>query len=174
MKKPTKLRLFMAIAGSLIFLIIALLKLENLGMITIPDIVSVRLYRQDQFSLGAPEYFSLPRSYSRLWDITMLPIFIGLLLWSWRHAAKESNLRILIFEALIIMIAAYCITSNMVALSFALVFATISGFIFGDWTAIFLSIGIGFVAGIVSFGLLFGLVISAISFSIFLGLKRIF
>ncbi|MDP3836815.1 MAG: hypothetical protein Q8Q67_01825 [bacterium] len=173
MKKPTKFRLLMAIAGSLILMMIALLSLEHFGLIRIPDIDSVRLYRHDRFSFGAPEYFHLPHSYSRIWDLTLLPIFIGLLLWSWRYAKHESNLKHLLLVTLVFMGAAYLLTSNIVSLVAALVFAVVSGFSFGHWTALFISTTLGLIIGLVSFGLLIGLISSFGAFALFSGVKRI-
>ncbi|MGE5426080.1 MAG: hypothetical protein ACM3PZ_03330 [Bacillota bacterium] len=164
MKKLLKNKLFLAIAGGLVLIFAGLLLLESSGSITIPDITAVRLYRHSFFSFGAPEYLHLPFSYSRLWDLAMAPVFIGLLLWSMKHASSEANLQVLFLEALVLTTAAYFLTSIMIVLSVALLFTVLCGYFFGDWTAVHISVLTGLIAGIAAFGLLYGLIIAIAAF----------
>lgn len=171
MKKLHRNKLFLAIAGGLVLAFASLILLESSGFISIPDISAVKLYRNPFFSFGAPEFFHLPCSYSRLWDIAIAPIFIGLLLWARKYASSEANLQMLFLEALVLMAAAYILTSIMIVLSVVLLFTALCGYSFGDWTATYIAFLTGFFAGIASFGLLYGLIIAIAALGFYWSIK---
>lgn len=174
MKKLFKKRLFLVLsAGIVIMLLVGLYLLKTSGNFNIPDIYHIRLYKNADFALGAPEFIQLPTPYSRFWDFVLLPTFIGLLLWSGRKAYPEANPWILGLEMVIIITFAYIFSSGIFSLYAGALFVTVCGISFGEWTAIFMSLILGFIIGLVAFGLLFGLIIGLLAFAAFLGLKEV-
>ncbi len=174
MKKLFKKRLFLVLsAGIVIMLLVGLYLLKANGIINLPTIEHIRLYKNVDFALGAPEFFHLPTPYSRFWDFLLLPTFLSLLLWSGKKVYPEANPWILGIEMIIIIVLAYFFSSGIFSLYAGALFAAVCGLSFGEWTAIFMSLFLGLIIGLIAFGLLFGLIIGLIAFGIFLGLKQV-
>lgn len=161
------------IAGLATLILISLYWLKEQGWIIIPEIESVRMYQQIDYAFGSPEFFHLPRPYSRFWDIVILPFFVGIIIHSGRHTLTEANPWILGLTMLIILILAYCFGSGILSIYAGALFTAVCGLVFGDWTAVLMSLTLGLLVGLAAFGLLFGLIISGLSYLAFLGISYV-
>lgn len=165
---------WLAIIASLATIIlISLYWLKEQGWIIIPEIESVRMYQQIDYAFGSPEFFHLPRPYSRFWDIVILPFFLGIIVHSGRRSLAEANPWILALTMLIILTLAYCFGSGILSLYTGALFTAVCGLVFGDWTAVLMSLTLGLIVGLVAFGLLFGFIISILTYLAFLGISHI-
>ncbi len=172
--KKLKNKLFLAISvGTSIIIFAAIYFLKEQGIIQLPNIESIRLYSNHDYALGSPEFFNLPRPYSRFWDLLIFPGFIALLFWSGKKSWPEANPWIIGVEILIIITLSYLLASGVVALGAASLFVVVCGIVFGEWTGIFGALSFGLIVGLAAFGLLFGFIISILSYALFLGIRKI-
>ncbi len=172
--KKFKNKLFLAIiAGTSVIILVLIYLLKEKGLINLPEIESVRLYDNYDYALGAPEFFHFPRPYSRFWDLVIFPGFIALLLWSGKKSWLEANPWIIGVEILIIITISYLLASGVVALGAASLFVVVCGIVFGEWTGIFSALSFGLIIGLAAFGLLFGFIISILSYTLFLVIRKV-
>jgi len=172
MKKNKKKKFFLALSTGIFLLFITLSYwLETKGWIKFPEIEQVRLYFEKDFAFGAPEFFKLPRTYSRFWDLFFLPIFIAALIWSGKKSKQKANPWFLAGEMTGILIFAHYLASGVLALYAGLLFAGVCGLVFDEFTGIFLAFVFGLIVGLAGFGLLFGLLFTAGAYLVYLVLK---
>ncbi|HQQ38642.1 MAG TPA: hypothetical protein PK086_03765 [bacterium] len=168
MKKLSKKQFFLAISAGILLLIL-LAWLKERGWILFPEIEKVRLYKNQTYALGAPEFFKLPRPYSRFWDIFFLPIFIYAL--AVISKKTEANLWILTGEMLIILALSHYAASTVVAIYAGMLFAAVGGLVFNEFVGIFLALIFGIIVGFAAFGLLFGLLLAGIAYLLYQVIK---
>ncbi len=164
MKKLSKKQFFLAISAGILLLIL-LAWLKEKGWILFPEIEKVRLYKNQTYALGAPEFFKLPRPYSRFWDIFFLPIFIYAL--AVINKKAKANLWILAGEMLIILALSHYAASTVVAIYAGMLFAAVGGLVFNEFVGIFLALIFGIIVGFAAFGLLFGLLLAGIAYLLY-------
>lgn len=174
MKTILQNRLFLVInTGIFIIILIGLYWLKEKGFINFPEIDKVQLYQNKNYSLGAQEFFCLPRTYSRFWDIVLLPPFLLLIFFLGSQARVEANPWIIGLETSLILLLVFTASSGILAIAAGAAFATVCGFAFGEQSGIFVSLILGLIVGLIAFGLLFGLIISGLSWLSFLLIKKL-
>lgn len=169
MKKFLHTWLFLVIGLSLILTVWAYC-LDYIEIIIWPDILSLQMYKNPIYRLGMPEFIELLRPYSRLWDISLAPLFIYLIIRQGYLAHQTANCWILSIVLLITSIGSQVMTSNIFAIWASLAWITVVSLFFNNQSAFFLALLAGFIFGLSFLGLFYGLILALILYGIAIAL----
>lgn len=172
MKKLKNKRLFLIIGISLSLLFIGII-IEYLNIFHWPKIESIRLYYNENYSFGAPLNFKTIIPYSRLWDLSIIPLYFLLLIKVKKIIKGESKIITLSIILILMMISFYFLISFIFTIYASIFFIIIVAIYFGEKSALFLSLIFGLLIGLIFTGLLYGFILTIISQIITLIITRI-
>jgi hypothetical protein len=174
MNKLFKNKLFLAISAGIIILLLSLIYyLRNEGLLILPEIRQIQLYEKIEYSLGYQKIIELLWPYSRFWDLVIFPPTLLLIIGQWRRMQVKNNPWIAGLTMLVTLFSTYFLASAIFAVYSGAALIIIFGLIFGNNTAILLSLLLGVIIGLTVCGLLYGLLIGFLAWTSFWLLKEI-